>query len=198
MLEVRMPTQARAIKKRDLIIKKGFELMCKEGYHNTNTTEIGKYAGVSTGIIYQYFNDKKEIFIEGTKIYLNNYVIATSNFIDKNKDLDIEKFFRSLIDYVGNNYSKKAAIVHQLNAMAVLYNEINDIMIKSADKYSVKLYEYLTSKKIDKKNLFEKIHLIIRTIDATAHDYVLFKNDKKKYYMIEDYSIFLITDLLKK
>ena len=49
MPDVRMPTQARAIKKRDLIIKKGFELMCKEGYHNTNTTEIGKYAGVSTG-----------------------------------------------------------------------------------------------------------------------------------------------------
>ena len=198
MPEVRIPTQARAIKTKDLIIKKGFELMCKEGYHNTNTTEIGKYAGVSTGIIYQYFNDKKEIFIEGTKRYLDAHIEFTSNFIDKNKELDIEKFFRSLIEFVGNQYSKKANIVHQLNAMAVLYDEFNDIMIKSAEKYSIKLYEYLTSKKIDKKNLFEKIHLIIRTIDATAHDYVLYKNDRKKYYMIEDYSIFLITDLLKK
>ena len=65
MAETRIPTQKRSIEKRNKIIKMGFDLMCDKGYHNISTTEIAEYAGVSTGIIYQYFNDKKEIFIEG-------------------------------------------------------------------------------------------------------------------------------------
>lgn len=35
----------------------------KNGYHNTTTDDIAKAAGISTGIIYRYFSDKKEILI---------------------------------------------------------------------------------------------------------------------------------------
>ena len=63
MSEIRIPTQERSKLKREKIIKKGFELMCNNGYFNTTTSDIAKYASVSTGIIYQYFNDKKDIFI---------------------------------------------------------------------------------------------------------------------------------------
>ena len=55
MAETRIPTQKRSIEKRNKIIKMGFDLMCDKGYHNISTTEIAEYAGVSTGIIYQYF-----------------------------------------------------------------------------------------------------------------------------------------------
>ena len=67
MSENRMPTQKRSIEKKNKIIEKGFELMCEKGFHNVSTPDIAKAAEVSTGIIYQYFNDKKEIFIEGVK-----------------------------------------------------------------------------------------------------------------------------------
>ena len=39
-----MPTQKRSIEKKEKIIEKGFELMCKNGYYNTNTNDIAKYA----------------------------------------------------------------------------------------------------------------------------------------------------------
>ena len=55
MSEIRIPTQKRSIEKKDKIVEKGFELMCENGYFNTSTNDIAKYAGVSTGIIYQYF-----------------------------------------------------------------------------------------------------------------------------------------------
>ena len=35
--------------------------MCNKGYHNVSCVDIAKYAGVSTGLIYQYFTDKKDI-----------------------------------------------------------------------------------------------------------------------------------------
>ena len=41
-----------SLEKKEKIIKAGFDLMCKKGYYNTNTVEIAKFAGVSTGIVY--------------------------------------------------------------------------------------------------------------------------------------------------
>lgn len=41
-----------SLEKKEKIIKAGFDLMYKKGYYNTNTVEIAKFAGVSTGIVY--------------------------------------------------------------------------------------------------------------------------------------------------
>ena len=84
MSDTRMPSQKRSIEKRNRIIKMGFELMCEEGYYQTTTTDIAKYAGVSTGIIYQYFNDKKEIFIEGIKSYSDNIMFPILEVLKRN------------------------------------------------------------------------------------------------------------------
>ena len=65
--EIRKPIQKRSIEKKEKIIQSGFELICKKGYYNTNTAEIAKNASVSTGIVYQYFKDKHDIFIEALK-----------------------------------------------------------------------------------------------------------------------------------
>ena len=72
MGNIREPIKKSSIEKKERIIKKGFELMCEKGYHNVNTVDIAKYSNVSTGIIYQYFNDKKDIFVKGVKDYANN------------------------------------------------------------------------------------------------------------------------------
>lgn len=69
---IREPKQKRAIEKKDKIIKTGFELICKEGYHNINTALIASKAGVSTGILYQYFKDKYDILMLGLEKYGDN------------------------------------------------------------------------------------------------------------------------------
>lgn len=49
---IKEPRQKRAIEKREKIIEIGFDLICKNGYHNINTAEIAAEAGVPTGILY--------------------------------------------------------------------------------------------------------------------------------------------------
>ena len=63
--KIREPIQKRAIEKKDRILKCGFKLMCEKGYHNIDCIEIAKAADVSTGTVYQYFTDKKDIFLQG-------------------------------------------------------------------------------------------------------------------------------------
>ena len=62
--EIREPIQKRSIETKEKIIEAGFELICNDGYYKTNTSKIAKKAGVSTGIVYQYFKDKYDILIE--------------------------------------------------------------------------------------------------------------------------------------
>ena len=70
--EAREPQQKRSIDKKNRIIEAGYELFAKDGYFNTNTSEIAKKAGVSTGIVYGYFHDKRDILIEVLDIYVDN------------------------------------------------------------------------------------------------------------------------------
>lgn len=67
--ELRNPTQKRAIEKKQKILEYGFKLICEQGYYNTDAVQIAKYAGVSTGTVYQYFTDKHDIFMQGLSLY---------------------------------------------------------------------------------------------------------------------------------
>ena len=99
--EIREPIQKRSIEKKEKIIKAGFELICEKGYYNTNTAEIAKAAGVSTGIVYQYFKDKHDIMYasinNGVQVIKNNNF---SLFVNLNNDKDIEKarIFNSIVN----------------------------------------------------------------------------------------------------
>ena len=80
---IREPIKKTSIEKKKRIIEKGFELMCNKGYHNVSCVDIAKYAGVSTGLIYQYFTDKKDIFLEGVKDYSNKIMFPIIKLLIK-------------------------------------------------------------------------------------------------------------------
>ena len=71
MADTRVPIQKRSIEKKQKILDAGFALFCEKGYYRTNTTEIAKCAGVSTGALYSYFKDKREVYIAALDSYLD-------------------------------------------------------------------------------------------------------------------------------
>ena len=80
MADKRIPVQRRSIERKQKILSSGFKLFCEHGYYKTNTIEIAKHAGVSTGAVYSYFKDKREILQHLTAIskrfrdvYLKNW-----------------------------------------------------------------------------------------------------------------------------
>ena len=129
MSETRIPTQKRSIEKRNKIISYGFELMCNKGYHNINTNDIAKYANVSTGIIYQYFNDKKEIFIEGIKNYSDNIMFPILNVL-KNNDIKItnlEKLLNEMLDIFIKQHTLSKNAHEEMIALSHLDPDIAEI-----------------------------------------------------------------------
>lgn len=163
MSETRIPTQKRSIEKRNKIISYGFELMCNKGYHNINTNDIAKYANVSTGIIYQYFNDKKEIFIEGIKNYSDNIMFPILNVL-KNNDIKItnlEKLLNEMLDIFIKQHTLSKNAHEEMIALSHLDPDIAEIFHQKELDTTTVIVKTLKENNISSENLLEKVHIII-------------------------------------
>ena len=199
MTETRIPTQKRSIERRNKIIEKGFKLMCEKGYYNTNTTEIAKYADVSTGIIYQYFNDKKDIFLEGVKNYSNSILYPMINILEE-KSMDInnlDKIIEDVIDkfITKHTISKKAH--EELMAMSHLDEDISNIFKDSEIEMTEKIVSLLKENNIILENEEEKVHIIIGIVDNLCHEIVYHNHKKLNYDIMKKEVIKIILNILK-
>jgi AcrR family transcriptional regulator len=59
--------------RRGQILRAAVKLFSDEGYYTTTISQIAKEAGVSTGLIYQYFGDKDDILFLSLKLVLETY-----------------------------------------------------------------------------------------------------------------------------
>ncbi|MGE5393823.1 MAG: TetR/AcrR family transcriptional regulator [Candidatus Saccharibacteria bacterium] len=80
----RTSTQYEVIRqeKRNLILDTALELFAQNGYHGTSISHISKKAGISKGLVYNYFESKEEIL---KSIVQSGYEAAYKN-LDLNKD----------------------------------------------------------------------------------------------------------------
>lgn len=199
MSETRVPTQKRSIEKRNKIIEKGFELMCNKGYHKTNTLEIAEYADVSTGIIYQYFNDKKEIFIEGVKNYSDSIMFPLLEIID-NEDIKInnlESILTQLIDKFISVHTVSKKAHEEMMAMSHLDEDIAQIFHDRELQMSNKIVSVLKYNKFNINNIDEKVHIVIGVVDNLCHEIVYHKHNTINYDIMKKEVVSIVINILK-
>lgn len=199
MSEIRIPTQKRSIEKREKIIEKGFELMCNNGYFNTNTSDIAAYASVSTGIIYQYFNDKKEIFIEGVKSYSDNIMFPILDVL-KNHNIKISNL-DELLDKMLDIFIKKHTLTkkahEEMIALSHLDDDIAEIFHDKEIITTQKIVEVLNNNGISSPNLLEKVHILIGIVENYCHEVVYHKHSSLNYNIMKKEVINIITNIIK-
>lgn len=198
MSETRIPTQKRSIEKRNKIISYGFELMCNKGYHNINTNDIAKYANVSTGIIYQYFNDKKEIFIEGIKNYSDNIMFPILNVL-KNNDIKItnlEKLLNEMLDIFIKQHTLSKNAHEEMIALSHLDPDIAEIFHQKELDTTRVIVKTLKENNIFSENLLEKVHIIIGIVENYCHEVVYHHHKTMNYDIMKKEVIKIITSIL--
>ena len=181
--EIREPIQKRSIEKKEKIIKAGFELICEKGYYNTNTAEIAKVAGVSTGIIYQHFKDKHDILVEGIKRYASDIFYpmlnVTSNIkIDKN---NLDSVLRNMINAFVENHKLSQIAHEEIMAMTHSDKEIAEFFQENEMAMTKNISKILLDNGFDSKNLEEKVHIAIHLIDDLCHEIVYHKHKDLDY-----------------
>lgn len=197
--DVREPIQKRSIEKKEKIIESGFELICEKGYYNTNTAEIAKNAGVSTGIVYQYFKDKHDIFIEALKKYADNIFYPMLNIPAKefNKN-NLDEIIRKMINRFIQNHKLSQSAHEEIMAMAHSDREVAFYFHKREMEMTVRIYDLLVKNGFDGKNLMEKAHIAIDIIDNLCHEIVYHKHSELNYGLMTDICISAIIDILNK
>ena len=116
---IRQPKQERAIEKKKKIIDAGYKLFSEQGYFGCTTPEIAKMAGVSTGIVYGYFNDKHDILLCVLDIYIKE-VSAPLMEIAKNMSapVDVEKFVKNILDMTIETHKSHAKLHETLHSLS--------------------------------------------------------------------------------
>lgn len=171
--EVREPKQERSIEKKNRIVQAGFELFSQVGYYNTNTAEIAKRAGVSTGIVYGYFKDKRDILLDVLEIYVKE---AFAPVLDMINNLTAPVNFEGTIGHVLDsaiNIHKKYANIHEaLHSLSHSDEAVNNKFISLEDEITLAIADKLADLGVKKENLTERIHFAMDIVQSFSHEYV--------------------------
>lgn len=196
--EIREPIQKRSIEKKQNIIKYGFELICEKGYHNTNTAEIAKAAGVSTGIVYQYFNDKRDIFLQGIEQYSKSLLFPITEISLKNsKNFDLKTELNNVIKTSVKNHKISEAAHEEIYALQHSDPDVAQIFLNQEIEATNRLIEILEKNNITTNNINEKAHLIVTLIDSLCHEIVYHKHKNMDYKAMQEIVVETILNLLK-
>ena len=196
---IREPKQKRAIEKKEKIIEAGFNLICENGYYNTNTAEIAKAAGVSTGIVYQYFKDKYDILIEGMEKYGDDIFFP----ILKNKDIkfdkkDFDKLLKQMINHYIDNHKVSNVAHEEIMSMVHSDKRVAEYYYKRELEMTNSLKEILINNNFKDDNLYEKVHIMMGLIDNLCHEIIYHKHNDMNYDIMTDLVINNIKELFKK
>jgi AcrR family transcriptional regulator len=196
--QIRTPQQPRSIEKRNKIIEAGYQLFCEKGYHNTNTVEIAKLAGVSTGIVYSYFKDKKDIFVYVMEAYENSVSTPIYDLVkNMEKPIDKDKVLRMMIAKLIDSHTLVKSVHEEMEALSHTDKEIGELFCQIQSNLADQFVTLLAEFDIHPTNAYEKIHLIIDIIENLIHEIVYHQHEYLNYDIMTDVAVNAIVAMLE-
>lgn len=171
--DIREPKQERSIEKKNRIVQAGFELFSQAGYYNTNTAEIAKRAGVSTGIVYGYFKDKRDILLDVLEIYVNTAFAPVLNMIQNlTAPVNFDETITHVLDGAIDTHKQYANIHEALHSLSHSDEAVNNKFIELEDEITLSIAQKFTDLGVKKDNLNESIHFAMDIVQSFSHEYV--------------------------
>lgn len=171
--EVRTPRQGRSIETKSKIVQAGYELFSKVGYHNTNTAQIAKHAGVSTGIVYGYFKDKHDILLDVLEIHLSRSFSPIFEIMDGlSAPINYYTLAKDILDIAISLHKNNANIHEALHSLSHSDETVNARFIEIEDHLTLQISDKLASLGADAPNLSERVHFAMDVVQSFSHEYV--------------------------
>ena len=184
---VREPVQQRSIDKKERIIKAAYELFSKDGYYSTVTSDIAKAAGVSTGIVYGYFKDKRDILFYVIKIYIKEIATPIMEYIGSLvAPVSLEKMMREVVELTEKMHRQNANLHNILHSLAFTESDINEAFLHLEDHVTISASKKLRELGFNAENLEEKVHLAMNLIQSYAHESIYDKHAYIDYSAMKD------------
>jgi AcrR family transcriptional regulator len=151
--------------KKNLIMDVALEYFAVEGFHNTTINDISKKAGISKGLMYNYFESKEQLLQQIIDRSMKEILL----FFDPNKDGyltedEFELFIRKLFSIIRNKLS-----FWRLFYQFIMQKDVRDLFLKS----------YLAPEKSDRGIIPDKVNTPLSNLGEIITDYFLRKKGKK-------------------
>ena len=196
--KIRQPQQDRAKDKKKKIIEAAYDIFSEVGFYNTNTTDIAKKAGVSTGIVYGYFSDKRDILLYVIDIYIEKVSEPFKKYVSKfTAPLDFNNVVTDLLNLTMETHKSNANIHNILHSLAVTDTEINKKFLVLEDNITFSISDKLKDLGLCADSLKEKVHVAMNSIQSFAHEYVYDKHDYIDYEKMKSVVIQMVVSLFE-
>ncbi len=196
--------------KRELISNTALKLFAKNGYHATTINMIAKEAGISKGLLYNYF-ESKEILLE--KIF-SDYLSLMSRLINPNDDNEISNeemsgFFDSLIDSMKSDKEYWAVLFQltmQTETLELIESkfsftgEASSKLVKLGYQYFAERFENPMEELILFKSILNGFAIILVFTPELCSEEIIssIKDRIKKMFIVEKRSFIDLTKSLNK
>ncbi len=113
--------------RRKKILLKGLDLFVSKGFHATKISDISKEVGMSTGLMFHYFDSKEALYIELVNIGLSNSSINI-NKVDSSSLEFFETITNSILESIKESkyLAKMFVFMFQASSNDLLTTELRD------------------------------------------------------------------------
>ena len=165
------PVQARSQKTREKLLKAAISMYAKKGYHRTTVDEIAVEAGVSTGIAYRYFRNKKDLLLSALA-FADKDIQETAN-LDSIDTLDNTTDFRLYLDKVLKGFEdihvKFRDIHEELEGLQHTDQDVRKFYAEVSLDMMNRVIEKLRAFLHDEEHIREKAYLAVSMVEQYCH-----------------------------
>ena len=170
------------------ILDEAFKLMAKNGYETTSISQIAKAAGVSKGLMYNYFDGKEDLL----KTLLNDGISVAEKLISKIISPDPSETLRNLFHWYFNDLRERPEHWRLLTELTLKIDKFD--FVQKMVRIKMKEYVVFVStllEEVGHPNAKEEAQLIAGLFDGIGIQYLVINQeyplDEMENYLIEKY-----------
>jgi len=184
------PKQKRAWRTRERLIRAAKKSISEKGYEATTTNQISKRAGVSVGIFYKYFRDKRDIFLEIYRTYSEQIEKAAIVELDSEnwREAKLETAVRSHLQTIYESHKVDPGLHHAFAQIALKdpeFQEVRNQIRKHVQNALVNLLQTRRSE-IAVANISVAAFIIDEAVEACIHQAIFFDIECDEQEMLEE------------
>lgn len=194
MPTIRQPQKRNSIDKKRRIVEAGLKVFGEVGYYKTNTAEIAKEAGVSTGIVYSYFKDKKDILMQALYLYFDSTIQPLQKAISESflAAQDKESAVHWLLKCVLQSHIQHAKLHEELFALCLTDKDVGALYLERESMITAHIKVYLQKAGASPEHIHEKAQLAYELVEQYCHNYLYHRHAYIDYDVLEDMTVKLI------
>ncbi len=161
--------------KKEMIIQAGLEVFAEKGFHSGSMNLIAKQAGISKGLIYNYFKDKndllKEIIFSGIHEMLTIFDTSENNPVSEKQFIT---YINESFEMLKNNlhfWRLYFSLVMQKGILELFGNKFMEMLAPFINTFT----KYYTAKGV--KNPYAHVALLGSILDGVGIDFLMQPNE---------------------